>query len=467
MTSNEPAENRFLTGPLPRLFVGTALPIILIMGTNGLLTVVDAYFLGEFVGAEALAAVTLMFPLYMLMTACATLVSGGMASVLARQLGAGHMMAARRTFVAAQCLALIVCVILIGLFALGGWRLALLLADGSVALAASGYAYISLLVWFSPLAFILAINSDALRCEGRLGFMTLASLTVSLTNVAFNYLLIVVLDFGVVGSAAGTVLAQVTALAAIIVYRSGEAPALRLRDLAVDGWNRGWSRFLALGAPQSLSFVGIALGSTAIIAAVQMWNSDSYAATVAAYGIITRLLTFTFLPMLGLSMAAQTVIGNNFGAGLWHRSDAGLKLALGAALTYAGIVQLVFWAASGRIGFVFVDDPETAGEVARVLPVMTAMYALAGPQMILAGYFQAIGDAGRAAILSLTRTYVFAIPLTFILPSLLGERGIWIASPASEAAMIAVATVVLWQARASTGHRYGLFRATRQQPVSA
>ena len=98
---------------------------------------------------------------------------------------------------------------------------------------------------------------------------------------------------------------------------------------------------------------------------------------------------------------------------------------------------------------------------------MTAMYVLAGPQMILAGYFQAIGDAGRAAILSLTRTYVFAIPLTFILPSLLGERGIWMASPASEAAMIAVAAVVLWQARASTGHRYGLFRATRREPVAA
>ena len=92
---SEPARNPFLRGALPAIFARTALPIIFVMGMNGLLTVVDALFLGHFAGEAALAAVTLIFPLYMLIAALATLVASGMASILARLLGAGRLDAAR------------------------------------------------------------------------------------------------------------------------------------------------------------------------------------------------------------------------------------------------------------------------------------------------------------------------------------------------------------------------------------
>jgi Na+-driven multidrug efflux pump len=88
--------NSFLTGPLGPIYARTALPIIFVMGMNGALAVVDALFLGHFAGADALAAVTLMFPLYMLIVALATLVSSGMSSILARHLGAGRTGGARR-----------------------------------------------------------------------------------------------------------------------------------------------------------------------------------------------------------------------------------------------------------------------------------------------------------------------------------------------------------------------------------
>ncbi len=80
--------NTFLNGPLGPVHVRTALPILFVMGMNGLLAVVDALFLGHFADAQALAAVTLMFPLYMLIVALAALVSSSMSSILARQLGA-------------------------------------------------------------------------------------------------------------------------------------------------------------------------------------------------------------------------------------------------------------------------------------------------------------------------------------------------------------------------------------------
>jgi Na+-driven multidrug efflux pump len=97
--------NSFLTGPLGPIYARTALPIIFVMGMNGALAVVDALFLGHFAGPQALAAVTLMFPLYMLIVALATLVSSGMSSILARQLGAWRVQEARATYSAAHGLA--------------------------------------------------------------------------------------------------------------------------------------------------------------------------------------------------------------------------------------------------------------------------------------------------------------------------------------------------------------------------
>ncbi|MGR3723400.1 MATE family efflux transporter [Abyssibius alkaniclasticus] len=98
-------QNPYTHGPLGAVFAKTALPIILVMGMNGLLAVADALFLGHYVGAAALGAVTLMFPLYMFITALATLVASGMSSILARHLGAGHINAAQRVFAGAHGLA--------------------------------------------------------------------------------------------------------------------------------------------------------------------------------------------------------------------------------------------------------------------------------------------------------------------------------------------------------------------------
>ncbi|AMS43134.1 MATE family efflux transporter [Aminobacter aminovorans] len=460
MTSLDPeGGNAFLHAPLPGLFLRTAAPIILIMATNGLLAIVDAYFLGEYVGPDALAAVTLMFPAFMLLVALSTLVASGMASQLARLLGAGERDTARATFLDAHALAFLVCVLAITAFLLGGKALALRLANGSQPLAEMGYDYIAILIWGAPLTFALSLNGDGLRCEGRLGLVAAASLLTSVANAALNYVLIVGFDLGVSGSALGTVLAQAFALGFIVVYRRRAGTVLQYAAVPSMRWTGAWRQLLSLGAPQSLSYIGISLLATSVITATQLWEGETYAATVAAYGIITRIMTFAFLPMLGLNMAMQTIVGNNFGAGLWQRSDAGLKLGLGLALAYCGLFEAAMLLSHGSLGAIFVDDAATQSEVARILPMTVSLYILAGPVMMLSGYFQAIGDARRALLLSVVRTYLLAIPLTIGLPHLLGERGIWLASPMAELLMVLVVSMLLLHARASTGFAWGLFRA--------
>lgn len=458
MNEEKSESNIFLSGSIPLLFAKTATPIIVVMGMNGLFTIVDAYFLGEYVGADALIAVTLMFPLYMLLVALSTLVSNGFSSVLARALGANNKGEINQVFAQAIQLSLTVSAIFIGLFLLGGDQLSLMVANGSELLAGMGYTYISILIFCSPLVFVLSISIDALRSEGLLKAMAGITLMSALLNIGFDYLFIAKFGWGVAGSAYGTVLAQVCSMAAIIVYRIVSG-CRRPFFLAKSGASH-WGEFLALGAPTSLGYLGISLSAGLTLYCLQLWAGDAYEATAGAFGITTRLMTFAFLPLLGLSMAFQTIVGNNFGAKNLARSNETLKLAMLLAFVYCLFVEVVFISGRYYIGSIFVDDNLMIGEVGRILPYMVALMFIFGPLMMIGTYFQAIGDAPRAAILGLSRTYLFGLPLTFILPFLIGEVGIWSAGIVAEIFVLMLTIAMLFRRKNISGQRLGLLEKT-------
>ncbi len=453
-------ENIFLTGSLGLLFVKTAAPIIFVMAVNGAFSLVDAYFLGAYVGADALTAVTLLFPIYMILIALSTLVSNGYSSVLARLLGADELEQAGEAFIGAITLSVVVCLVLIGLFWIGGDTVTLAATNGSVALAEMGYTYLSILIFTSPLAFFLSLAIDGLRCEGRLAVMTAITLTSAILNIVFDYLLIVEFGWGVAGSAIATAMAQTVSLAIWFLYRARAGSRLVLRQSQLRTGVSRWFRFLALGAPTSLSYVGISLSAASILFNLQLWADGQYEVIAGAYGIVTRLMTFTFLPLLGISIAFQTITGNNFGAKIWVRSNRSLQIALLLAFLYCATIQLLFYIFRNEIGFVFVDDTSIAAEIGRILPFITAMLFLFGPQLMVSCYFQAIGEARPAAIISLSRAYLFSIPLSYILPHFFGEPGLWYAGPFAELLVLCLTVTTLYIRSGRDDMRYGIFRVS-------
>ena len=460
MSRDAVTDNAFTRGPLGVIFARTALPIILVMSMHGLLTVVDAIFLGVFVGPDALGAVTLMFPIYMLMVALTSLVTSGMSSLIARHLGGNRFAEARAVFAGAHGLALTISSGLIFLFLAFGRQVTLLAASGSEPLAEMGHTYLTIIILFAPLTFLLSVNLDALKSEGRVGFMAAMSLLASLANIGFNYVLIVLAGLGVAGSAFGTVLANALASSIILAFRLRGRTQLGLSAVLRYSPTTGWRQILALGAPQSLNFIGIALISAAIITALQIEASDSYGATVSAYGIITRIMIFALLPLLGFAHALQAIAGNNYGAALWRRSDESLRLAVSIAFIYCLAVEIFLISFAHPVALLFVNDGEVAGEVARIMPIIVAMFFAAGPLAMIATYFQAIGDSGRAALLGLAKPYGFAIPLIFLLPFAYGEPGIWLAGPVSEILLVCLTAIVLIDTARDQKLKWGLFKAT-------
>lgn len=450
-------KNPYLSGPVGPLFLKTAAPIVLLMLVSGLFTVVDAIFLGVYVGPQALAAVTLVFPIFMAINALSTLVSSGMASILARRLGAGEDNGAQSAVQSATVLAFIVAALLMVFYVTLGVRIIDGLSNGDAGLAAMAKIYIGLMIFGSPLQFLIGIQGDTLRSEGKPGVMAVIGVLVTLANIGFNYLFIAWLGWGVAGSAIGTLAAQAAALVVVGWLRLSGHTRVALWRRTGMRITEAWPRILALGLPPSLALIGISLSAASYIVGVKLWGESHYDVTIAAYGIASRLLTFAFLPLMGLNFACQSIVGNNYGAGQFARSDRTLVVGLGVGLAYGFIVEMTFMLAAAPLGALFVDDPAIIAETVRIVRLITLCYVLAGPLMVLSGYFQAIGKAANAAAISLGRTYLFTIPFIFVLPFAFGETGIWLAAPVADLGMLVLAIIVLWANHTRNGARFGMF----------
>ncbi|MDF1748483.1 MAG: MATE family efflux transporter, partial [Alphaproteobacteria bacterium] len=184
-------ENAFLTKPIGPLLTQTAMPIIFVLLMYGMTTVIDIILVGMYVGADAIGALTCVFPIFMVLLALSTLVGNGMASLVARSLGAQDYERANHVYMSAQILALVISALIIGIFLIFGETLVNRAANGSAALIPNAYSYISIILFFSPFQMLLTANSDALRCEGKVQMMALFSILISLANIAFSYSLIV------------------------------------------------------------------------------------------------------------------------------------------------------------------------------------------------------------------------------------------------------------------------------------
>lgn len=434
------------------------------MIVQGLYTVIDAVFIGHYVGPKALSAVTLMFPVFMIIVATNTLVGTGMASVLARQLGAGDKDKATDTLMAALLLALLVGGFVALIFVWLGDAITLLAADHNPEIARLSWLYIAPLALSAPIPLMLTVNSDTMRSEGHIRLMAGLAVAGSLFNLGLNWLLIGGLGLGVFGSALGTLLAQLAALIIVAYMRLTGQLTLRMRFQLPSPFWRNWAEILLLGLPPAINFMGVSLVAGVIVISLQSFAGDRYADTTAAYGIITRVTSLTFLPLLGLSQATQAIVGNNIGAGLFERSNRAVSLSMRVALGYAFLVQLALIPFGAFWGSLFVSDSGVHAEVARLLPMLVAGFCLFAPMMILTGYFQAQGDKGRAAFMGLGPIYTCRLPLLLLLPSFLGEQGIWLATPTGDVLFSGCACLMLWWTARRTGYRYGFLRPVVKTP---
>ena len=438
MPRNQPS---LTDGSTLTTLIRLALPIVLANVLQTAYQLIDAFWVGR-LGAEAVAAVSLSFPLiFLLLSVGIGLAVAG--TVLAAQYqGSGNREAVNRVSAQAVLGMMVLSVILGGTgYAISPSAVAFLGAADDVQPLASLYLKISFIGL--PFMFIYAIFQSLMRGVGDAKTPLLIVLVTVILNFILDPLLILgwgpVPAMGISGAAIATVITQgLSAVAGFYILFSGRWGIQLKFSLLKPDHHLLWQLF-ALGGPTAVEQSTRALGMMLMTTLVAGFGT----VTLAAYGIGTRMFSFVIIPALGLSQAASALVGQNMGAGKIERAEktayASAAIAF-VSLTAVGILCFLF---AKPLVAIFVPDSHQVIEEGALFVRLTALtFGLMGAQIVIAGAFRGAGDTVMAMAIALVSLWVLQFPLAWVLAerTSLQEIGIYWAYPIQNI----ITAVVAW-----------------------
>ncbi len=416
------------TEPIGSLLLRLSLPAMVGMLVQASYNIVDAFFIGWGVGPMGLAGTAVAFPLHFFVMGLATMGGVGAASLVSRSLGAGDVERADRALGTLVTLALAT-----GLSAAFLGRaflpqlLALLGASGEILPPAR--TYIAIILLGIPFHVLGVGLNNVVRAEGNARVAMFTMLISAGANTVLDPLFIFGFGWGIAGAAWATVISQALVVVWLGNYVFSGRSALKLKAGHLVPREAIVRQIVSVGASEFARLTASGFTATVVVHSMGRFGSPL---AVAAYGVISRVLSVFFMPMMGISQGLQPVLGYNYGAGLWGRAHRAVRLSAAAASAISALGFLVLLLFPGQIFGIFTADPELRAIGARSLRTMTLGFAFVGFQVIGSTLFQALGKGAPALFLSMSRQVLFFLPLILVLPRLLGLVGVWLAFPAAD-----------------------------------
>lgn len=398
-----------------------AVPAVMMMLMFGLNSVMDAVYIGRLLGQQALAGVSLAFPVTQVTMGLGSLAGIGGGVVLSIAIGKGDQDTLRK--LPGTCLG--IALVMSGLYALAGVGFTETLvrgmgARGELVTIAADYLWAHAAGGFAAIGG-LTLNM-LLRGEGK---MTLAAkyMATGLTaNLILTPIFIAVFGWGVAGAAwatnAGALLGG-----GLVWLRFARGRA----SYEVDARHIGLPKILAgriakFGVPAMIS------SSMGLVQAIVVFNVLARIGTeedIAFYGAAWRVLLFMLTPLFGLMRAFQPVAGINYGAGRWDR----VKLNYWTFVAAGTVTVLPIWLGMGLYpeatlsvmlpGVEFVPrDLHRFRILILVLPVLPLIFTALS-------LLPAIDQPGKATVVSVSRQFLLYIPVMLIVPPMVGISGIY------------------------------------------
>ncbi len=426
--------------PIGKLLIKQAVPAsigILVMSLNVL---VDSIFVGNWIGSIAIAAINVVLPVSFFIAALGMAIGIGGSSIISRALGSGDKDKALKTFGNQITLTLLVT---ISMVALGLYFINELIPafGGKGSIFTPAKIYYTIVLYGVPFLALCMMGNTVIRAEGKPKFAMIAMIIPSVGNLLMDYLFIYVFDWGMHGAAWATTAGYLLCFSYIFYFFLSKNSELKIR-LSDFSLNRE-----ILNEIGSLGFVTLARQAVTSITYLLMNNilfNLGGEAMVAVYAIIGRMLMFALFPVFGVTQGFLPIAGFNYGALKYDRVKASIYTAIKYAALVATMVFVGLMVFPEAITSLFLSSrsdlpPEELATNAFVLdhaPMAMRLVFAATPiialQLIGAAYFQAVGKAIPALLLTLTRQGFFFIPLILILPTFLGEIGVWISFPIAD-----------------------------------
>ncbi|MDH7913628.1 MATE family efflux transporter [Winogradskyella sp. SYSU M77433] len=427
--------------PITKLLVKQAVPAsigILVMSLNIL---VDTIFVGNWIGPIAIAAINVVLPVSFFIAALGMSIGVGGSSIISRALGSNDVLKALKTFGNQITLTVLITVVFV-VFGLLYVNDIIPAFGGKGDIFDPAKIYYKIVLYGVPVLALCMMGNTVIRAEGKPKFAMYAMMIPSVGNLILDFFFINIFDWGMAGAAWATTGSYILCFFFILWFFLSKNSELKI-NLTHFGLDLPVVKEIA-----SLGFV--TLSRQAIVSVTYLlMNNILYdlggETSVTAYAIVGRMLMFALFPVFGITQGFLPIAGFNYGAKHYDRVRQTINKAIKYAALLATVVFIFLMAFPETITKMFTQDAEVLKETPSAMRWVFAATPIIAIQLIGAAYFQAIGKAIPALLLTLTRQGFFFIPLILILPNYFGELGVWISFPIADVLSTIVTAFFLYR----------------------
>lgn len=429
------------TGNLRKLLVEYSTPAIAAMLTQSLYNIIDGIFIGQGVGALAIAGLAITMPIMNLSAAFGAMVGAGGGTLTSIRMGQQDLESATKVLGNV----IIMNVILGCLFSLFG----LIFIDDLLRLFGASddtlpYArdFMVVILIGNPITHLYLGLNDIIRATGYPRKSMLITMSTIVINIILAPLFIFVFQWGIRGAALATVLSQTVAFLVEIRHFINPSSFIHFTKGYMKFSKKICSDIISIGMAPFIMNACTCIIVIIINNQLQKYDGDM---AVGAYGIVNRLLMLFAMAIMGLNKGLQPIAGYNYGAQIYSRVYKVLRITIviaTAIMTFAFIIGEFFPYYLVRI-FTSGNETELINLSVIGFRVMVAAFPIVGFQMVTSNFFQSIGKAKKAVVLSSTRQMLFLIPFLLILPQYFGTMGVWMSMPLSDLTSTIIAVILL------------------------
>ncbi len=433
------------TERIGKLMVRFAIPSIISLVVNSLYNIVDQVFIGQSIGYLGNAATNVILPLTVLLMSIGLLFGDGAAAFMSLNLGKGKPDVAARGVGNAITLIIGAGVILWALCEIFLLPLCRLFGatEGNLPYALD---YGRIIVMGFPFSIISTSFSAFIRADGRPNASMVGLLIGCTTNLILDPIFIFVLGWGVKGAAWATLIGQLFN-AAFCVFCMFSFQTIQLKKQYFLPKAKVYTKILSLGASSFITQIASVLVIAVLNNLVVKYGALSkYGADIplAVFGIVMKVSQLITSIVLGLAAGIQPIYGYNYGAGKYTRVKKTYQTALAAGTLIMVVALIVFQVFPTQIINIFGQESDLYVEFAvkcfRIYLLACFLVPSAGVTGI---FFQAIGKAATAALLSLSRQVLFLVPAMLVLGHLKGIEGLLWAGPFSDTLSGVISLIVI------------------------
>ena len=419
--------NELTQGSVVKTMLRFAVPMVL----GGLLqqcyNVADTLIVGQFLGADALAAVGSAFSLMNFLTSILLGLAMGSGTVFSIRFGQKDQLGLKEGILASFALLSVVTIGINILVFIGiDWIIWILRTPANLVIMMREY----LIVIFAGLIGIFLYNffASLLRSLGN-SLVPLLFLAISaIMNIILDLWFVAGLNRGVAGAAEATVISQYVSGIGIAIYTRIKFPELVKRDKAVRFRLKRMKEITSFSALTCLQQSIMNLGILAVQGLV-----NSFGTTVmAAFAAAVKIDAFAYLPVQDFGNAFSIFTAQNFGAGKTERIKKGIRIAIFISMAYSLFVSLCVFVFAKPLMTLFIDAQETAviAEGVRYLRIEGSFYFLIGILFLLYGLYRALGKPAMSVVLTIVSLGIrVALAYAFAAISAFGVVGIWWSVP--------------------------------------